>query len=66
MKRAIIIAVKYIALGLITTVLFLASLTLLLAMPDILDWVSEQIGSFFTWVLFIGAVIGFISWCVAE
>lgn len=66
MKRAIIIAAKYIALAIIATVLVLASLTLLLAMPDILGWVAEQIGSLCTWVIFIGAVVGFISWCVAE
>jgi hypothetical protein len=66
MKRAIIIAAKFIALATIATVVILASLTLLLAMPDILSWVAEQIGSFCTWVIFIGAVIGFISWCMAE
>ena len=66
MKRAIIIAAKYIALAIIATVIVLASLTLLLAMPDILSWVSEQIGSLCTWVIFIGSVVGFISWCVAE
>lgn len=66
MKRAIIIAAKYVALTIIATVLVLASLTLLLAMPDILGWVAEQIGSLCTWVIFIVAVVGFISWCVAE
>lgn len=66
MKRAIIIAAKYIALAIIATVIVLASLTLLLAMPDILGWVAEQIGSLCTWVIFIGAVVGFISWCAAE
>lgn len=66
MKRAIIIAAKYIALAIIATVIVLASLTLLLAMPDILGWVAEQIGSLCTWVIFIVAVVGFISWCVAE
>lgn len=66
MKRAIIIAAKYIALTIIAAVIVLSSLTLLLAMPDILGWVAEQIGSLCTWVIFIGAVVGFISWCVAE
>lgn len=66
MKEVIKHAAKYIVLGIIATALVLAVLTLFLAMPDILGWVAEQIGSLCTWVIFIGAVVGFISWCVAE
>lgn len=66
MKEVIIIAVKYIVLGIIATALVLAVFTLFLAMPSILEWLSGYIGETMTWVIFIGAIAGIISWCVAE
>lgn len=66
MKEVIIIAVKYIVLGIIATALVLAVFTLFLAMPSILEWLSGYIGTTFTWILFIFAIGAVIAWCIAE
>jgi putative flippase GtrA len=66
MKELIIAAAKYIFFGILATVVILAVFALFLSMPDILDWLSGYIGKEFTWILFFGAIAGFIAWCVAE
>lgn len=66
MKEAIKIAVKYMVLGIIATVLVLAVFTLFLAMPSILEWVAGYIGEFMTWVVFIFIIGAVILYCVAE
>ena len=66
MKEVIIIAVKYIVLGIIATALVLAVFTLFLAMPSILEWLSGYIGATFTWILFIFAIGAVITYCIAE
>ena len=66
MKEVIIIAVKYIVLGIIATALVLAVFTLFLAMPSILEWLAGYIGTATTWILFIFAIGAVIAYCVAE
>ena len=66
MKEAIKIAVNYMVLGIIATVVVIAILTLFIAMPDILSWVSSYIGTTMTWVLFIFIIVAVILYCVAE
>lgn len=66
MKEVIIIAVKYIVLGIIAAALVLAVFTLFLAMPSILEWLAGYIGTTTTWVLFILIVGAVIAYCVAE
>lgn len=66
MKEAIKIAVNYMVVGIIATVVVVAILTLFIAMPDILNWVSNYIGTTTTWVLFIFIVVAVIAYCIAE
>lgn len=66
MKRAILTAVIYAALGIILAVAICGVIALAQALPSILSWVSGYIGKFMTWVLFLGGVAAFIGWCVAE
>lgn len=66
MKRAILTAVIYAALGVLATAVLVGSLVLMLAMPDILRWVSNYIGTTTTWVLFIFIIGAVIARCVAE
>lgn len=66
MKEVIIIAVKYIVLGIIATALVLAVFTLFLAMPDILEWVAGYIGKAMTWFIFISLIGAVIAYCIAE
>ena len=66
MKEVIKHTGKNLVLSIIITAVVLAIFALFLAMPDILDWVSIYIGETTTWVIFIGAIAAFISWCVAE
>lgn len=53
-------------LGFIGLAIFIALMCLCESMPDILSWVSNYIGTTTTWVVFIGAITGFVAWCVAE
>lgn len=66
MKKLIIEAVKYIVLGVLATAAFTILMCALLALPELLNYVSGLIGGFMTWVLFISAVVLFLSWCVSE
>lgn len=66
MKRTIITAVAQIVLGIVLAGVMLALFTLVLAMPDILEWIAGYIGGFLTYSLFFLAVGGFIVWCISE
>lgn len=59
MKNAIITAVKFLVLGTLASAVVLAIFVLLLAMPNILEWLSGYIGTTTTWILFL-LVLGFI------
>lgn len=66
MKRAILTAVIYTALGIILTVAICAVIALAQALPNILNWVAGYIGEFMTWVVFIFLVGSVIAYCIAE
>lgn len=66
MKEVIKHTVKYLVLGIIATALVLAVFTLFLAMPDILEWLADYIGTTTTWFLFIFAIGAVIAYCIAE
>ena len=66
MKRAILTAVIYSVLAILATAVFVGIIILLLAMPDILNWVSSYIGEFMTWVVFIFIIGAVIILCRAE
>lgn len=66
MKRAILTAAIYVLLGVLATAVLIGSLTLMLAMPDILEWVADYIGEFMTWVVFIFIIGAVILYCIAE
>lgn len=66
MKRAILTAVIYAALGIILAVAICAVIALVQALPSIFDWVSGYIGEFMTWVVFIFIVGAVILYCIAE
>lgn len=53
MKEAIIIAGKYLMYGILAVIAFLGIMTLALAMPSILEWLSSYIGTATTWILFL-------------
>lgn len=63
MKELLYVA-AWLLLGVLVTVAFIAIMCLCLAMPDILAWLSQYIGDFCTWVLFLFVVGGFIAWCI--
>lgn len=66
MKEVIKHTVKYLVLGIIAIAVVLAILTLFLAMPNILEWLSGYIGTTTTWVLFIFLIGAVITYCIAE
>lgn len=51
-------------LSIILTIVVLFGMALMLAMPDILNWIAGYIGEPMTWILFIGSVVLFIKWCI--
>lgn len=66
MKKAILTAAIYTILGILFTVAFLAVMTLCLAMPDILEWLSGYIGEAMTWAVFLFVVAGIILCCIKS
>lgn len=66
MKRAILTAVIYAALGIILAVAICAVIALVQALPSILNWVAGYIGEFMTWVVFIFIIGAVITYFVAE
>ena len=66
MKRAILTAVIYAALGIILAVAICAVIAFAQALPNILSWVAGYIGEFMTWVVFLFIVGAVILYCVAE
>lgn len=66
MKKAILTAAIYTILGILLTVAFLAVMTLCLAMPDILEWLSGYIGEMMTWTVFLFVVAGVILYCIKS
>lgn len=59
-------AVFFVVIGFLAAVVFLAIMSLCLAMPDILAWIAGYIGTTMTWVIFLTAVGGIIVWCLPE
>lgn len=66
MKELVMNAVKYLGIGTLLMLGVLGTLTLFLAMPDILQWVAGYIGGVTTFCLFILAAIGTIALCVKK
>jgi uncharacterized membrane protein YecN with MAPEG domain len=66
MKRAILTAVIYAALGIILAAAICAVIALVQALPSILSWVAGHIGEFMTWVVFIFIAVAVILYCIAE
>lgn len=66
MKRAILAVIAYIAIGALATAAIVGSLTLMLAMPDILEWVAGYIGGVTTYSLFVLGVIGIVALCIDK
>lgn len=64
MKEFISIVVKDIVLAVIVGVVIIGALTLFLAVPDILEWLSGYIGGLMTYGLFISGMLIFIAYCV--
>lgn len=65
MKKFIIEAVKYVVLGVLATAAFTILMCALLALPELLSYLSGLIGGFMTWAIFIAAAVLFLSWCVS-
>jgi uncharacterized BrkB/YihY/UPF0761 family membrane protein len=55
---------KLIATSVIVMVVVIGSLTLFLAVPDILEWISGYIGTLMTYGLFISGMLLFIAYCI--
>lgn len=53
-------------LGFVVSFAILAILVLCIAMPDILDWLSQYIGELCTWLLFLLVIGGIIAWSVSK
>lgn len=66
MKRIILEIIACGLIGLLATAVVIGSLTLMLAMPDILEWVAGYIGGVTTYSLFILGVIGIVALCVEK
>lgn len=64
MKKAILHTLVHLVLGAIACAVLIGSLVLLLAMPDILEWLSGYIGEMMTWTVFLFVVAGIISYCI--
>lgn len=64
MKKILIQIVAEILLGLALTTLVIGSLVLLIAMPEILGWLSQYIGEFFAWMAFILLISLIIVICI--
>jgi hypothetical protein len=64
MKKIISIVVKNIVLAVILGVVIIGALTLFLAVPDILEWISGYIGGLMTYGLFISGMLLFIAYCI--
>lgn len=61
MKEFISIVVKDIVLAVIVGVVIIGALTLFLAVPDILEWLSGYIGGLMTYGLFISGMLLFFA-----
>lgn len=66
MKELVKETAKTIGVGTLIMIALLVIFALCSAMPTILNWLDHYIGTTMTWFVFIGAIIAFISWCVAE
>lgn len=64
MKELVMNTVKYLAIGTLLSLGVLASLTLFLAMPDILRWVAGYLGGMMTYGLFTAGVLLAIAWLI--
>lgn len=62
--KGLLYIVAQLLLGLFVTAAFLVIMYLCLATPDILEWLSQYIGDFCTWVLFLLVIGGIIAWCI--
>lgn len=52
-------------LGIVVCALFIVVMCLLLAIPDMLNWLSGYIGVFMTWVIFLFIVVSIILGCIS-
>ena len=66
MKEIILDTVKWLTFGALATAVVVGLFSLLLAMPNILAWVAGWLGAGTTWAIFIGAVLAYGAWCLAE
>ena len=66
MKEIFSIVVKNIVLAALVGVALLGTITLCVAMPNILEWLTGYIGGFLTYSLFFLAIGGFIYWGVTR
>lgn len=66
MKEAIIIAGKCLMYGILVVIAFLGIMSLALAMPSILEWLSGYIGTATTWILFLFIIGSILYSFVAE
>lgn len=64
MKEFISIVVKDIVLAVIVGVVIIGALTLFLAVPDILEWLSGYIGGLMTYGLFISGMLLFFAYFI--
>ena len=66
MKRVIVEIIAYCGLGIIATAIVLASLALMLSMPDILDWFAGYVGELVAWMTFIFLLVAVVTLCVYK
>ena len=66
MKKSILRALVYLAMGILVTAAFLAIMALFLSMPNILEWMSGYIGELTTWVIFLFASGAFVYYCITK
>ena len=64
MKRVILHIIALCGLGIIATAIVLASLALLLSMPDILNWLASYVGELTAWLIFLFLIAMVIILCV--
>lgn len=64
MKKLLFCITGTLILTVLLAIAFLAIITLCLAMPDILEWLSGYIGGFMTWTLFFLSIALFVSYCI--
>lgn len=66
MKKLLFHITGTLILTVLLAIAFLAIITLCLAMPDILEWLSGYIGGFMTWTLFLLSMALLFAYCIKS